>query len=69
MSILGYHASLIRARYAPPIYSSEPNCRELNVEQEPEPENQPITDPFTAKVEADPELSVIVESDVFNEPE
>ena len=69
MSILGYLTSLLRTRYALPIYSSEPNCRELNVEQEPKPENQPIIDPFTAMVEADLELSIIVEPDVFNEPE
>ena len=31
--------------------------------------SQPITDPFTAKVEVDPEPSLIVEPDVLNEPE
>ena len=60
---------LFRTWYTPPVHSYEPNCRELNVEQEPEPEIQPITEPFTPKVEVDPEPSVIVELDVFDELE
>jgi len=46
-------------------FSSKSAWREPNVEQEPEPESQPIIDSFTAKVEADPGSSVIVEHDVL----
>ena len=60
---------LLRTRYAPPIYSFEPDCSEPNVDQEPGPKIQLITEPFTAKVEVDPEPSVIVELDVFDELE
>jgi len=60
---------LFRALYTLPIYSSEPDCREPNFEQELEPKSQPITDPFTAKVETDLEPSVIIDSDVLDEPE
>ena len=59
---------LLRTRYTPPVYSSKLDCREANVEQKLGPEIQPITD-FTAKVEADPEPSVIGEHDVLDEPE
>ena len=44
-------------RYAPPVHSSESDCREPNFEQELEPKSQPITNTFTAKVEIDPGLS------------
>jgi len=60
---------LLRTRYAPPVHSLEPDCREPNIEQEPEPDIQPITDPFTTKFEADPEPSVIVEPNVLEELE
>jgi len=60
---------LLRTRYAPPVHSSELDCRESNIEQEPGPEIQPIIDSFTVKVEADPERSVIIEADVLDEPE
>ena len=59
----------LRTRYTPLVHSSEPDCREPNVEQQPRPEIQPITDPFTAKVEVDSEPSLIVEPDVLNKPE
>ena len=41
------------------IHLSKSDCREPNIEEEPEPEIQSITDPFTVKVEADPEPSVL----------
>ena len=59
----------LRARYVSPIYSSESDCREPNVEQEPEPKNQPITNHFTAKVEANLEPSVLFKPDVLDELE
>ena len=56
-------------RYAPPVYLSEPDCSEPNVEQEPGPVIQAITEPFTAKVEVVSEPSVIVEPNTLDEPE
>ena len=46
MLILVYLTTPSSSSNAPLIYSSEPDCREPNVEQESEPESQPITDPF-----------------------
>ena len=70
----------LRARYAPPIYSSESDYKEPNVEQESE--SRSITDLCTkirvalkklvasqaAKRDTDPEPSALVEPDVLEEP-
>jgi len=70
----------LRARYAPPIYSSESDYKEPNVEQETK--SRSITDLYTkfrvalqkrvasqaAKRDTDPEPSALVEPDVLEEP-
>ena len=60
---------LLRAWYALPIYLYETYYKKLNVKQEPEPESQLITDPFTSKVEVNLEPSFIVKPDVLHEIE
>ena len=65
--ILVYLQGILCARYVPPIYLSEPDCREPKVGQESEPESQLITNPFTIKVEANPDPSIIVKPNILDE--
>jgi len=70
----------LRARYTPPIYSSESDCKEPNVEHEPE--SRSITDlctklwvalerlvvSQTVKMDTDLEPLVFIEPDILERP-